>query len=138
MPTTRQFVLGLMAAVFGAIVTVGLRLSPAWIFGAMALILALVFVWLLRADPRARRGGPAIFLVTSFLLFELVLVLIVVGYRFRLWMVAALVLATLLASAMGFTQGRERRQIAMYVAIGLPVVLVPTVLLFVVTDVPFF
>jgi hypothetical protein len=134
MPTTRQFVLGLMAAVFGAIVTVGLRLSPAWIFGAMAL----VFVWLLRADPRARRGGPAIFLVTSFLLFELVLVLIVVGYRFRLWMVAALVLATLLASAMGFTQGRERRQIAMYVAIGLPVVLVPTVLLFVVTDVPFF
>ena len=127
-----------MAAVFGAIVTVRLRLSLAWIFGAIALILALVFVWLLRDDPRARRGGPAVFLVTSFLLFELVMVLIVVGYRFRLWMVATLVLATLLASAMGlFTQGRERRQIAIYVAIGLPVVLVPTVLLFVVTDVPF-
>lgn len=103
------------------------------------MMLALVFVWVLRSDARARRRGPAILLVTSFLLFELVFVLLVVGYPFRRWMVAALVFGTLLASAMGlFTQGRERRQIAIYVAIGLPVILVPAVALLMVLDGPFF
>jgi hypothetical protein len=108
MLTTRQFVLGLMVAVLGGIVAATLRVSPAWMFGAVPLMLAIVFVWVLRADPRARRRGPAVLLVTSFLLFELVFVMAVVGYPFRLWMVAALVLATLLASALGlFTQGRR-------------------------------
>jgi hypothetical protein len=139
MLTTRQFVLGLMVAVFGGIVAATLRLSPAWMFGAVPLLLAIVFVWVLRADPRARRRGPAVLLVTSFLLFELVFVLLVVGYPFKGWMVAALVLATLLASALGLlTERGERRQIAMYVAIGLPVILVPAVILFVVSHVPFF
>jgi hypothetical protein len=36
-----------------------------------------------------------------------------------------------------FTQGRERRQIAMYIAVGLPVILVLAVAVFVVSDVPF-
>ena len=53
MLTTRQFVLGLMIAVFGGIVAATLRLQPAWMFGAVALMLAIVFVWVLRPDPRA-------------------------------------------------------------------------------------
>jgi hypothetical protein len=139
MLTTRQFVLGLMVAVFAGIVAAILDPSPAWMFGAIALALPLVFVWAFRADPRARRPGLAVLLVTTLLLIELVLVLKAVGYPFRLWMVAAVVLGTILASAMGlFTQGRERRQIAAYVAIGLAVIAVPAVFLFAGSDVPFF
>jgi hypothetical protein len=139
MLTTRQFVLALMIAVFAGIVVAILDPSPAWIFGAMALALPLVFGWALVADPRARRPGLAVLIVTSFLLIELLLILKAVGHPFRLWMAAAAVLATLLASAMGlFTQGHEKRQIAMYIAIGLPVILVSAVLVLVVTDVPFF
>jgi hypothetical protein len=105
----------------------------------MALVLPLVFGWALFADLRARRPGLAVLLVTTFLLSELLLVVKAVGYPFRLWMAAAAVLATLLASAMGlFTQSRERRQIAMYIAVGLPVILVLAVAVFVVSDVPFF
>src|SRR5215216_1642137 len=112
MLTTRQFVLALMVAVFGGVVVAILDPSPAWVFGAVALVLPLDFGWALFADPRARRPGPAVLLVTTFLLSELVWVLKAVGYPFRLWMAAAAVLATILASAMGpFTQGRERRQI---------------------------
>jgi hypothetical protein len=45
----------------------------------------------------------------------------------------------MLASAAGlFTQGVERRQIAMYTAIGFPVILVLTVLVFVKSNVTFF
>jgi hypothetical protein len=114
-------------------------LLPAWLFGAAALVLAIVYARVLRADPRATRRGPAVLLDTSFLLLELVLILAFGGYPFRLLMVAAVVLATLPASALGlFTQGRERRQIAMYIAIGFPVTLVLAVLVFVASNVPFF
>jgi hypothetical protein len=124
MLTTRQFVLGLIVGGVGVSIAVRLGLFL-WVPGAVALGLAIVTVLLLRDDPRARRRGPAVLLVTSVLLGELVCVLTIVGYPFRLWMVAALVLGAILASAMGlFTQGRERRKAAMYVAIGLPVILV--------------
>jgi hypothetical protein len=138
MPTTRQFVLGLMAAVLWVVVAAVLSPSPAWLFGGAALLLAFVYAGVLRADSVATRRGPAAFVDTSFLLLELVLFLLVGGY-FRLWMVVAFVLATMLASAAGlFTQGRERRQIAMYTAIGFPVILVLTVLVFVKSNVAFF
>jgi hypothetical protein len=127
-----------MLAVLVGIVAAALRLSPAWLFGGMALVLAIGFVGVLRGEPRARRPGPAIVLVTTFLLVELVLVLRAVGSPFRLWMVAAVVLATFLAWAMAlFSQWRERRQLAMYAAIGLTLIMVPAVLLFVASDVPF-
>jgi hypothetical protein len=133
MPKIGPFVLAALWVVFAAV----LGPSPAWLFGALGLMLAFVYVWVLR-DPRIARRGPAALLDASFLLFELVLFLLVGGY-FRMWMVAALVLATLLASALGlFTQGRERRQVAMYTAIGLPVILVLAVLAFVEIKRPFF
>ena len=141
MQTTRQFVLSLIIGGVGVSIAVTLGLFP-WILVAVALGLALVLVRTLHDDPRARRRGPAVLLVTSVLPGVLVCVLTIVNYPFRLWMVAALVLGALLASAMGlFLQGRERRQAAMYVAIGLPVILVLAVavsVVRVVSDVPFF
>jgi hypothetical protein len=139
MPTTRQFVLGLTVAVVGGAVAAILGLPPAWLFGAVALGFVLISVRLFRDDPRVRRPRPALLIVSSVLLGELVFVLAAVDY-FRLWMVAAGVLATLLASATGLlvTQGRERRQIATYIAIGLLVILVPAVLLFLVSHAPLF
>jgi hypothetical protein len=137
MPTARQFVLALMAAVLWVVVAAVLSPSPAWLFGGGALLLAFVYAGLLR-DPTVPRRGPAALVDTSFLVLELVLFLLVGGY-FRLWMVVAFVLATMLASAAGlFTQGRERRQIAMYTAIGLPVILVLALLVFANFNVPFF
>jgi hypothetical protein len=137
MPTARQFVLALMAAVLWVVVAAVLSPSPAWLFGGGALLLAFVYAGVLR-DPTVPRRGPAALVDTSFLVLELVLFLLVGGY-FRLWMVVAFVLATMLASAAGlFTQGRERRQIAMYTAIGFPVILVLTVLVLVKSNVTFF
>jgi CDP-diglyceride synthetase len=138
MPTTRQFVLALMVAVLVGIVAAALRLSPGWLFGGMALVLAIAFVGTLRGEPRARRRGPAILLATTFLLVELVLVLRAAGSPFRKWMVAAVVLATFLAWALAlFAKWRERSQLAKYAAIGLTLIMVPAVLLFVASDVPF-
>jgi len=51
---------------------------------------------------------------------------------------AAVVLATFLAWAVAlFAKWRERSQLAMYAAIGLTLIMVPAVLLFVASDVPF-
>ena len=128
-----------MIAVHGVVVVATLRLLPTLMFGALAVILAFVYADVRRTDPRSIRGGPAGLLDASFLLFELVLILAFGEYPFRLWMVAALILAVLLASALVlFTQGRERRHIAMYIAIGLPVILVLASAVFAQSDIPFF
>jgi hypothetical protein len=137
MPTARQFVLALVAAFLWVVVAAVLSHSPAWLFGGGALLLAFVYAGVLR-DPTVTRRGPAALVDTSFLLLELVLFLLVGGY-FRLWMIVAFVLATMLVSAAGlFTQGRERRQVAVYTAIGFPVILVLSVLVFVKSTVTFF
>jgi hypothetical protein len=138
MPTTRQVVLTWTVAVLVGIVAPALGLSPAWLYGGMALVLAIGFVSVLRGEPRASRPGPAIVVVTTFLVVELVLVLLAVGSPFRLWMVAAGVLATFLAWAMAlFSQWGERRKMAIYAAVGLTLIMVLAVHLFVTSDVPF-
>jgi hypothetical protein len=111
MLSTRQFVLGRIIGGVGVRIAVSLGLFP-WIPVAVALGLALVLLRTLHDDPRARWRGPAVLLVTSVLLGVLVCVLTIVGYPFRLWMVAALVLGALLASAMGlsFRGARDARQ----------------------------
>jgi hypothetical protein len=54
-------------------------------FGALAVMLALVYADVRYTDPRTIRRGPAVLLDTSFLLFELVLILAFGGYPFRPW-----------------------------------------------------
>jgi Kef-type K+ transport system membrane component KefB len=61
------------------------------------------------------------------------------GY-FRMWMVAAIVMWMHLSCGIGLltTQGRERHQLAVNMAIGVPVILVLVVLVFLVSDGPLF
>jgi hypothetical protein len=147
MLTTRQFVLGLMVAcLVGAAVgtvSLGLPLLATQVFGFVVLVILLVslvrLVRLLLVSPKARQLYPGVPLVTGLLLFGLMTLLTTFGY-FRMWMVAAIVMWMHLSCGIGLltTQGRERHQLAVNMAIGVPVILVLVVLVFLVSDGPLF
>jgi hypothetical protein len=128
-------------AVVGTL-SLGLPLSATRAFGFVALVVLLVslvrFVRLLLVAPKARRLYR-VPLVSGAVVFGLITLLSTLGY-FRMWMVAAIALWALLSLAIGLlaTQGRERHQIAVNMAIGVPVLLVLAVLVFQVGHVPLF